>query len=56
VSPLILDEFIAEFIKLADLATRIMNEHTIEHDLCAICGSAWPCERIVLAEHNLSIV
>lgn len=24
--------------------------------LCAVCGYAWPCERAVLAEHNLMAV
>lgn len=51
-----LDDLVSEFIKLAELATRVMNEHTNDRDLCAVCGSAWPCERVVLAEHNLSIV
>lgn len=40
-----------EFIRQAEPTTRVMNEHTNDHDLCAVCGSAWPCERVVLADH-----
>lgn len=49
------DDVVAEFIKLASLATRVLNEHTNDHDLCAVCGSAWPCERVVLADHNFDL-
>lgn len=34
------------------LATDVLNKHTDEANLCVVCGSAWPCERVVLAEHN----
>lgn len=39
---------------LSSLAARVLNEHTNRADLCAACGCAWPCERAVLAEHNLA--
>jgi hypothetical protein len=45
-----------ELAQLVALATDVMNEHQNDHDLCAICGSAWPCERVVLAEHNFSVI
>ena len=38
---------------LRALATRVINEHLDAHGLCAVCSSAFPCERAVLAEHNL---
>lgn len=38
------------------LATSVLGEHTNEADLCVVCGSAWPCKRVVLAEHNLSVI
>ena len=37
------------------LATQVLNEHVNDHDLCAVCGSAFPCERAVLADHNLAL-
>lgn len=45
-----------ELEALVSLATRALNEHTNDAVLCAVCGSAWPCERAVLAEHNLAAV
>jgi hypothetical protein len=38
------------------MATRVLNEHTNDHDLCAVCGCAWPCARAELAEHNLAFL
>lgn len=38
------------------LATSVLGEHTNEAGLCVVCGSAWPCERVVLAEHNLAMI
>ncbi|HEV3170388.1 MAG TPA: hypothetical protein VGZ32_08620 [Actinocrinis sp.] len=43
-----------EFDALIRLATKILNEHTDNHGLCAVCGCAFPCKRAVLAEHNLA--
>lgn len=43
-----------ELEALISLATRTLNEHTNEADLCAVCGCAWPYEWAVLAEHNLA--
>jgi hypothetical protein len=41
---------------LSSLAVRVLNQHTNHNhaDLCAVCGCAWPCERAVLADHNLA--
>jgi hypothetical protein len=44
----------AELEALSSLAVTVLNEHTNDADLCAVCGSAWPCEQAVLAEHNLA--
>ena len=41
---------------LLALATRVINEHVNADDLRAVCGSAFPCERAVLAEHNLDLL
>ena len=35
-------------------AIRVLNEHSDEAGLCAVCGSVWPCEPVVLATHNLA--
>ena len=43
-----------EIEKLAQLASIVINQHTNHHGVCAICGSAFPCDRAILAEHNLA--
>jgi len=41
---------------LAMLATAAheIDLHVDDRGLCTVCGSAWPCERALLAEHNLA--
>jgi hypothetical protein len=46
--------FSTELVQLISIATRVIGEHVNEQGLCAVCGSAWPCERAVVAEHNLA--
>lgn len=36
---------------LSSLAVRVLNDHA---NRAEVCGCAWPCERAVLAEHNLA--
>jgi hypothetical protein len=44
-----------KIVELAQLASSVINEH-INHDgVCAVCGCAFPCDRAVLAEHNLAV-
>jgi hypothetical protein len=50
------DRFPPELTQLLKLATTVIGEHVNDHGLCAVCGSAWPCERAVLAEHNLAVL
>lgn len=45
----------SEIDALHQLATVVLNEHTNDHGLCAVCGCAFPCARAVLAEHNLAL-
>jgi hypothetical protein len=47
-------EVLADCEALSSLAVTVLNEHANDADLCAVCGCAWPCERAVLAEHNLA--
>lgn len=44
-----------EVEELHQLASVVINEHRSDHDLCAICGCTFSCERAVLAEHNLAL-
>ncbi len=46
----------SDLTSLRTAATREITEHLNDDGLCAICGSAWPCERVVLAEHNLALL
>ena len=46
----------AEERALRALATRVINDHVDDCGLCAVCGSAFPCELAVLAEHNLDLL
>ena len=49
------DPFPAEFVRLLRAAASVMDEHVHDHHgRCASCGSAWPCEPAVVAEHNLA--
>lgn len=36
-------------------AAEVLNEHANDHGWCVRCGKAFPCERAVLAEHNLAL-
>lgn len=45
---------VTELVQLLALATRVMNEHTNDEGRCVICGSAWPCGRVLLAERTVA--
>jgi hypothetical protein len=51
-----LDELRLELEHLARLAANVLNEHINGDGLCAVCGSAFPCESAVLAEHNVALL
>lgn len=55
VETITLTEASSEVEALYQLAAAVLNEHTNANDLCAVCGCAFPCERAVLAEHNLAL-
>jgi hypothetical protein len=44
-----------EITALTRHAAEVLNEHTNDHGRCVQCGNAFPCERAVLAEHNLAL-
>jgi hypothetical protein len=50
------DSVLTELVKLVNLATVVMNEHKNDGGLCVVCGSAWPCERVLFADHNLELI
>ncbi len=37
---------------LRSLAVTVINAHTDAAGLCAVCGCDWPCELVLLADHN----
>jgi hypothetical protein len=39
---------------LCSVAVAVFNVHVNDRGLCPVCGCAWPCERMVLPEHNLA--
>ncbi|MGH3940126.1 MAG: hypothetical protein ACRDTG_16130 [Pseudonocardiaceae bacterium] len=39
---------------LSSLAVTVLLEHTNEDGLCAVCRGTWPCQPVVLADHNLA--
>lgn len=42
--------------RLAHLASVVLNTHTNDHGRCNDCGLIWPCERVLLADHNLAVL
>jgi len=46
----------AELENLARLATIVLNEHTNQAGLCAVCDTAFPCDPAILAEHNVALL
>jgi hypothetical protein len=50
------EPFALELERLRGVATVVLNEHRDDHGLCVVCGSAWPCTRVQLAEHNLALL
>jgi hypothetical protein len=50
------DSVQAEIEHLAQLATVVLNEHTHDRGLCAVCGCTFPCDSAVLAEHNVALL
>jgi hypothetical protein len=48
-------EVLGGYEALSSLAVAILNEHVNAAGLYAVCGCGWPCERVVLAEHNYDL-
>lgn len=37
-------------------AAAVLDRHTREHHECVVCGTLWPCDQALLAEHNLAVL
>lgn len=53
--PLAGSDLPADLVALSSLAVAVLIEHTNDADLRAVCGAAWPCELVVLVEHNYDV-
>lgn len=42
----------ADLGALWSLAVTALNAHTDAAGLCAVCRCAWPCELVLLTDHN----
>jgi hypothetical protein len=49
-------DHLPELAILMHTATREINKHTNDRGRCMGCGLVWPCERALLAEHNLAVL
>jgi hypothetical protein len=48
------DYFPPELKQLSATAAGVLRAHVADQGRCTGCGSAWPCERALLAERNLA--
>lgn len=51
-----LESMEAELEHLEQLATVVLNEHTDQAGLCAICGAAFPCDSAILVERHVALL
>ena len=42
--------------RMATLAASVRGEHIDDAGVCATCGLAWPCVRVVLAATSLAVI
>jgi hypothetical protein len=42
--------------RLTEVAVAVFAEHLSCSECCVICGTGWPCEQVVLADHNLAVL
>lgn len=54
--PALLDRLPDVLATVSTLATAVLDDHTNDAGLRAVCGSAWPCERATTAAHNLAVL
>jgi hypothetical protein len=49
------EELLAGLEALSSLTGRVLDAHTDAAGLCVVCGASWPCELILLADHNYNL-
>jgi anti-sigma regulatory factor (Ser/Thr protein kinase) len=49
------DAWQPQLARLRAIAVGVLNSHVNDHGRCAACEAEWPCNRMVLAEHNLAM-
>lgn len=49
------DVSVAALQRLRATAIREITSHINDAGLCAVCGSAFPCQQAVVAENNLGL-
>lgn len=42
--------------RLGELAVEVFAHHLNSAEYCVICGTGWPCQQVVLADHNLAVL
>lgn len=42
--------------RLTEVALAVFAEHLNCSECCVVCGTGWPCEQVVLADHNLAVL
>jgi hypothetical protein len=42
--------------RLTEVALAVFAEHPNAAERCAVCRTSWPCEQVVLADHNLAVL
>ena len=48
-------EVLTDCEALTSLAVTVLNEHVNAAGLCTVCGCVWPCELLLLADHNYDL-
>ncbi len=53
----VVDDLATNIEHLAHLAAMVLNQHTNDNGLCAVCpGTTFPCALAVVAEHNTALL
>jgi hypothetical protein len=55
ITALTAEELLAGLEALSSLAMRVLDAHIDAAGLCAVCGAAWLCELVLLADHNYDL-
>jgi hypothetical protein len=42
--------------RLTEVAIEVFARHLNSAECCVICGTGWPCQQEVLADHNLAVL